>query len=334
MSADWATRSAGRLLTNRLSNDTDFGGLWGGPFSPYGGTYGYDNANGRQDYPPDIDTAAPPCEGVTSALRFRLPSEGYASCGQWGTMIPVTGPGESLTIQFRFFWDLNVYNTTYLSNVVTGAIQEGIKIFDIGGGDGGTSNDLKLVTVTQNQHRFLRQYQGPSSLGLYDAYPGQPGVYQNQIRDISGVQTCDYAAEGAVGPTGPRSVTGCAHFWPNEWTTLKLRLDLGARVTGAPSYVHARSRLYMARDGEDSVLLHDWNQSTPGYVPFFFNDPSLNNKYFVLYFFPYMTNKDARQLTPLGHVWYRDLIVDRSDIPDPVASGYVPVTHRSRIRIR
>lgn len=331
MASDWATRSTRSTVLRafRLDSQHDLGPNWV-PDPIRQGNWGWDNQYGIQAYPPRIDNTVT-CEGSNGALLFTLPPNGNASCGQWGcrftdnntTVIAPQGEGSvnSVYMQERIRWDANLYNTTYLANVDTNEIQGGIKFFDLQKTDGSTSDDLKQVVVTYYQQRWPVMYNGPNSQGMQVPIAGNDFIMQNNI------PTCLY-----------HDGSGCIKIYPDEWMTFQLGIDLYQRVATNENYVDARVRLWLARDGLASALLFDWKPGQAGYFPLYFGPLAQHNTLGMLYNFPYMTSKDARQVTPLAKAWYANVIIDTQQIDDPAPSGsdspkQADLTRRSRVKV-
>ncbi len=323
MASDWATRStaAGVLRAFRFDSNVDLG-----PNIEAGiQDWGWGNHDGRQDFPPRIDPTMS-CEGSAGALLFSLPNGSYASCGEWRcryTNSNVQTFGENTThyIQFRYRMNAVVMNTAYVANVDTGELQGGIKSFGIVQADGSTSDDLKLIASTYYNSRWPFFYQGPTSRGMQVSSGSSDYIMQNAV------PLCLYS-NGA----------GCKTPLADDWSTMKIMVQLFDRVPTNENFVDVHMKAWFANDGEPLELMYDWSPSSAGYFPFYIGPLANHWKYGMFTFFPYMTNKDPRQVTDFGKVHYANLIISTQDIDDPPMVSAPPAPdpvsgRRSRVKV-
>jgi len=108
----------------------------------------------------------------------------------------------------------------------------------------------------------------------------------------------------------PEMYHACGHSWgfetrvwadyvPDEWMTFQIGL-----THGQPGE-NSRIRLWVSREGRQSKLAIDDQKVL------------INTKgYGKMWLLPYHTNKSANQTHPTGYVWYDQLIISRTQLPD------------------
>jgi hypothetical protein len=123
--------------------------------------------------------------------------------------------------------------------------------------------------------------------------------------------------QNAVGCLYPTfAAPPCVKYQPNEWMTFQIHIKIGTWYLNDGNY-HRDStvQFWVAREGQPSALVLDFSpQSGHGY-DMANSNPAL--KYGKLWLLPYHTGKDSSQVTPTGYTWYDELVISRTQIPDP-----------------
>jgi hypothetical protein len=68
----------------------------------------------------------------------------------------------------------------------------------------------------------------------------------------------------------------------------------------------------------------DFREGIPGYFEVNAGGPVYNQKFGKVNIFPYLTNKDYKQMHPLAQMWVDELIISRNRIADPAATSASP----------
>ena len=90
-----------------------------------------------------------------------------------------------------------------------------------------------------------------------------------------------------------------ADYVPDEWMTFQIGL-----THGQPGE-NSRIRLWVSREGQHSTLAIDHQGGL------------INNKgYGKMWFLPYQTGKNTAKAHPEGYIWYDQLIISRTQLPD------------------
>lgn len=120
-------------------------------------------------------------------------------------------------------------------------------------------------------------------------------------------------------PNDPQK--GCVRYAANEWMTFQMRVQIGKWNT--PS---SRIQSWVARENQSSIMIYDSINSHPsGFT--LYNNPGSGSgtnpgaKYGKIWLLPYHTRKDPTETHPTAYTWYDELIISRSEIPDPTSSG-------------
>ena len=93
--------------------------------------------------------------------------------------------------------------------------------------------------------------------------------------------------------------SGCTQYYPDEWLTYQIGI-----THGQPGE-RSRIRLWVSREGHQSKLAIDYEKGLR------------NNKgYGKMWLLPYHTNKSKKQEHPTGYIWYDQLIISRTQLPD------------------
>jgi hypothetical protein len=120
---------------------------------------------------------------------------------------------------------------------------------------------------------------------------------------------------------------GGGRYVANEWMTFMVRVKIGTWYKNDGNYRgDSTVQLWVAREGQSARLKVNWS---PGHDTLFGvkipgmgsgYDLANNNpaaKYGKLILTPYHTGKDPTQRHPIGYVWYDELLIATSRIPDP-----------------
>jgi len=258
-----------------------------------------------------------------SSLKFSLPSNaGTDWGGSWHSNFADDfsvqfGEGETFYVQYRARFDPGLLRQF---KTVDGS-PRGWKTSILGEGSQAnqpeTYSCTELEIVWQQDSRPFSQNQPgvkfgfPSqyhSCGNFDTYEWNDGtqiVLQHPRPPLAKVYY----------PNDPNG-TGFYYF-PNEWMTFKIRVDIGTWNTP-----NSRIRWYAAREGQPSVLIQDTADKSPGGIVLH-NTPGSGSgtnpgaKYGKVWLIPYHTNKDASESYTPTAMWFDELIVSRNDIADP-----------------
>jgi hypothetical protein len=223
----------------------------------------------------------------------------------------------------------------------------GWKIAHVGSGDQPgctTSNsancksscsDLELVPQNTQQRGFPHTYQGcPSSTpdNPYTASNDTGGI--NSDVDLGGGSDfnlqngrpspfCLYSqnSSGSTPLNYFPPIGNCFGFFPDEWMTFKIRITTGtltANANGHDYFLNSRVRMWMAREGQPSQLVIDWQN-----VPLHGGVTGANEGFGKIWLNNYNTGKDDTVANPASAVWYDELIVSTQDIADPGTGGTI-----------
>ena len=260
----------------------------------------------------------------TGSLRFDIPTRSPDNAaGSWSTEFsPDLSVRFGENSEFYVQWRQRV-NQAYMDTKIldtNGSPQGGFKSLIIGPGNTATTtyNSCEashVVLTTYYQSRIPVGYNSCTGSASHAAYSG---FYQS-VLGANGSPT-DYLIQN--GPTlncsfrtgGPN----CIRWVPNEWMTFKIWIKTGPRNNVTHEFDNSEYKLWIARDGQPSVLAVWWHPGIPGYFPLTAgtaSDP--NQSYGKITLTPFMTNKSPTQEHPLLQMWFDDLIISRQDIPDP-----------------
>jgi hypothetical protein len=104
-------------------------------------------------------------------------------------------------------------------------------------------------------------------------------------------------------------VGNCIGYFPNEWMTFTIKVQLGQRVND--EWVNSVITLWVGREGQPSekVIERTYNLTAGA--------PAENQKFGKIWLLPYITGKDSTISHPAATTWYDELIISTSTIPDP-----------------
>jgi hypothetical protein len=288
------------------------------------------------DYPV-IDTANK--ASGNGSLKFTISSNtGAAGAGAyWANFSPDLsvrfGAGQSFYLQWRQRFSPEFLNTVYRK--IGGGNAGGWKTTIITTGDfvgtcqsrdcqqigsiAAFSSCTALDVPTQNteQRGFIQAYhscRGSASHGPYDAF-NQNFNGDFKLQNARPSPYCLYTQ----GPNFFPPNGNCIPFVANEWMTFKVQIILGTRVND--EYVGSRFKMWVAREGQPSQMVLDWNG--PNNTGYNLSAGSIaeNQRLGKIYLTPYHTAKDPTQSHPTAYTWYDELIISTQDIADPGVSN-------------
>jgi len=167
-----------------------------------------------------------------------------------------------------------------------------------------------VVQTSYNWYRYPTMYNsctGSASHGPYDSFQQSFGSdYKNQnARPNPFCLYTQTVAQRQFPPTG-----NCFGYFPNEWMTFQIHMKIGPRVGN--EFTNSFVDLWMSREGRPSEPVIAW-----GPYNLSAGTPSDNEKYGKIWFLPYT----GSEVFPSdAYVWYDELIISRSKIPDPGSS--------------
>jgi hypothetical protein len=258
------------------------------------------------------------------SLRFDIPGmSGDNASGSWSAEFSPDlsvrfGENSEFYVQWR-----QRFNQAYLDTKIldtSGQPQGGFKQIILGPGNtpAHTYNSCEashVVLTTYYQSRIPVGYNSctgsashPAYSGFYEKVLGPNGAPKDYLIQNATKLGCSFRTGGPM----------CIRWAANEWMTFKMWIKAGPRNNVTHEFDNSEFKLWIAREGEPSVLAVWWRPGIPGYFPLTAgtaDDPGQSFGKVTLT--PFMTNKSAAQNHPLLQTWYDDLIISRQDIPDP-----------------
>jgi hypothetical protein len=284
------------------------------------GNYGDVSGSFRGAAEPVIDTGIK-ASGAGS-LMFTVPSRSSADTSG----LYFTNFADDLGVQFgenqEFFvqWRQR-FSPLFLSTRYKGG--NGWKLLIVGTGDqpGGkryaSCTALEVVVQSYYQSGFPIVYNsctGSASHGPYDLFQEPVPGGDFKLQNARPHPYCLYSQGRSAyfQPTG-----NCFPFHPDEWMTFQLGIRTGPRVND--EFAKSRIRLWIARENAPSQLVIDFGpyNLTAG-------NPADNQRFGKVWLLPYHTGKDPAQEHPVGFVWYDELIIALTRIPDPGHQAATP----------
>jgi hypothetical protein len=211
------------------------------------------------------------------------------------------GQGEEFYVQWRQRFAPEFLATHYVGG---GGWKQAI----IGEGDrtgvaAYSCTQLEIVTQNTYQRGFPQ---------MYHSCGGKDGQYE-PLEEFS--PPSDYKLQNAIPSPyclySKPTVPPCVGYKANQWMTFQVHIKVGTWYKNDGHY-HRDStiELWVAEEGQPSHLAisfrnYDIANSNPA------------AKYGKVWLLPYHTNKDPSQVHPTGYVWYDELIVSKTRIPDP-----------------
>ena len=223
-------------------------------------------------------------------LKFTVPSNSDAGgSGQYyirfadhngGQSI---GPGQEVFIQWKQRFSASFLNTRFKG----GGWKHGM----VGAANEGSCSSNEIVVQNTQQRGFPQMYH---ACGKYQGFEQRIGAYDRDLQPGGPGGVCSYSSARSGNIS-----SACTKYYPNEWLTYQIGITHGE--AGQPS----RVRLWASREGRQSKLAIDYQKglrNTKGY-----------GKMWLL---PYHTNKNKNQAHPTGYIWYDQLIISRTQLPD------------------
>ena len=231
------------------------------------------------------------------------------------------GPGQEFYVQWR-----QRFSPEFLTTVYTGG--GGWKQVLIGEGD---RTGVPAYSCT-DIHVVVNRYYNENLPIAYHSCGAKDGQYEPLFVPVG----TDWKLQNArpspfclrSNSASPRST--CARYFPNEWMTFQMHIKVGTPYSNNGVYRHDSTvQLWVAREGQPSVLIVDMSQGSPrcqaiqvsipacqsGYD--LFNSDAATAKYGKVWLTPYNTGKDPTQRHPTAYTWYDDLIISTQRISDP-----------------
>lgn len=264
---------------------------------------------------PTIDSATK--ASGNGSLRFEIPSRsGADTSGTYFTnfsrdLSTQFGENSEFYVQWRQKFSPEFLNTIYRAG-------EGWKQAIIGTGDQPghhypSCTTLEIVVQNTYQRGFAQMYNsctGSSSHAAYDPFQERYGSYDFKLQNDRPAPFCLYSQGRTDPPTFFPPKGDCFGYFPNEWMTFQVKVKTGPRVKD--EFMNSYVQLSIARERAPSQLVVSW-----GPYHLSAGDPGEGQEYGKIWLLPYHTDKDPNQITPKAYVWYDELIISRSRVPDP-----------------
>ncbi len=194
------------------------------------------------------------------------------------------GPGQEVFVQWKQRFSPGFLQTRFKGG---GGWKHGM----VGAANEGSCSSNEIVLQNTQQRGFPQMYH---ACGKFQGFEQKIGAYDRDLQPGGPGGVCSYASARA----GDIS-SGCAKYYPNEWLTYQIGI-----THGKPGE-HSRIRLWVSREGHHSKLAIDYQKRLR------------NNKGFgKMWLLPYHTNKSRKQAHPTGYIWYDQLIISRTQLPD------------------
>jgi hypothetical protein len=276
----------------------------------------------------------------SGSLRFDIPSNVDADTSgtfwlNFSDDLSVQfGEGDDFYIQWRQRFSPELIDTLfYRSPIANEVLAGGWKQAIIGQGDVpgkfvGSCTPMELVLQNSDQRGFPQMYH---SCGAKDGqYQGLNIPTDNDwLFQWDGIEGCARSLmfsntdqpwnKRFTPPLGP-----CMGYRPNEWMTFQVHVHVGTWYKNDKNY-HRDSavEVWAAYEGQPSVKIinktgYDLVNCAAGDTNCL-NDPSV--KYGKIWLLPYHTGKSADQTHPPAAMWFDELIISRSKIPDPPSTA-------------
>lgn len=339
--SDWQARSSGPGVVRAIRFDS---------YAEYANNLHEDINNDKRNNAYDTNIKA----SGGGSLRFDIKSQTpQGSAGNWVLNFSEDysvqfGENEEFWIQWRQRFDPFVIEHNYANTSGSGEWKQII----IAQGDtdaylGYACGENQIVVQNQGNRDYPSSY---IECGAYDNFEkflgGTVLTRQNERNNNNGTTACQWWPMGG-------DESGCLKYYPNEWMTFMVHVKLGpvgtakSSVSSASSktgFINSTFELYVAREGQPLQLAHKqenlviprgqhWNQDVGidpdlkgdrgyanGWGP---GDAHPNAKYGKLWLTPFNTKKDGSEVHQDASIWYDEIIVSRSRIPDP---GGVSIT--------
>jgi len=162
---------------------------------------------------------------------------------------------------------------------------------------------LEIVTQNTYQRGFPQMYHSCGGKdGRYEPLEEPLPPYDFKLQNAIASPFCLYSLP---------QVPPCVGYKPNQWMTFQVHVQVGTWYKNDRNY-HQDStiQLWVAAEGQPSQLVI----RRRGYDIANVNPAA---KYGKVWLLPYHTGKDPAQAHAVGQVWYDELIVSKTRIPDP-----------------
>jgi len=284
------------------------------------------------------------------SLRFDIKSNtGEGAGGSWTMNFSKDlsvqfGANEEFWVQWRQRFDAFVIQHSYAHLSGSGEWKQ----LDIAQGDmpgviANSCSEAELVMQNVSNRDYPSAYLECGNYYALEELVGSNQSRQNQRRTAGGASTCQWVPPG--------DTSGCLRYFPDEWMTFMIHVQLGPEGTARSSigdatqrrgFINSTIEFYVGRAGQPLQLAHrqggiviprgeHWNSSTginpdnpgdPGYSggwgP---SDGHPNARYGKLWLLPYNTQKDPAETHQDASIWYDEVIVSRQRIADPMTGG-------------
>lgn len=221
------------------------------------------------------------------------------------------GVGETLYLQWRQRFSASFLDAEYDANgwkqliIHENTSNAGCSDSEIVVTNQGESRDFPIVYHACNVFHAPRENPVDGNQYEFDLQPG-------------GDTRCLYSwMENGLDFTEPSDdvdEVACIAYHPDEWMTFQVGVHLNEWCTTMPydqCPQNSRIQLWVAREGEPSVLVIDWP------IAFYTSTDPASTAYDSVLLTPYNTNKNPSQSHPPAEVWYDSVIISKARIADP-----------------
>jgi hypothetical protein len=221
------------------------------------------------------------------------------------------GVGETLYLQWRQRFSASFIDEAYDANgwkqliIHENTSTAGCSDSEIVVTNDGESRDFPIVYHACNVFHAPRENPVDGNQFEFDLQPG-------------GDTRCLYSwIENSLDFTEPSDdvdEVACIAYHPDEWMTFQVGVHLNEWCTSMPydqCPPNSRIQLWVAREGEPSVLVIDWP------IAFYSSTDPASTAYDSVQLTPYNTNKNPGQSHAPAEVWYDSVIISKARIADP-----------------
>ena len=277
--------------------------------------------------PPALDTEVK--ASGDGSLRFTIPSnsgqgaEGYFQTNFTPDNSVQFGPGGTFFVQWRqrFSRDMLFDETGARRRYAVFDGEGGFKTIIVNAGDhpllSSPTRSCSQQEIVFGNLRQQGQAQGYHSCGWFEPFWHDMGLHQESGNGQWDVQPggdndgqC-LMLDPVIGIVNTDAMPGCIMFWPDEWMTFQMRVTVGPWTSPDDPARAGNIKLWVAREGQPSVLAfdHDLNFNGPWPEDFL--------EYGKVWLLPFHTAKDWNEEHPEAYVWYDELIVSTGRIAEP-----------------
>jgi hypothetical protein len=275
---------------------------------------------------PQLDTQVK--SSGKGSLRFDIPEKGFDnSSGAFYTNFSPDlsvrfGEGQEFFVQWR-----QRFSASFLVNkyAAKGGGVTSAKLAIVTAGDTaqkkyGSCEAIGVVTASWS-NKVPISYDSCTGSASHKAYKGmyQPApkpafwLIQNGMPKPS----CPYGGPGSWNDRTLRGVPPtCFPYYADEWMTFEQRLKLGHRV--GDEWVDSVYQLWVAREGQQPVLVIDWRPGIPGYWQLTAGKAAEDQRFGKVWLTPFMTKRDANAVAAApATIWYDELLISTQPIAFP-----------------